>query len=66
MRVWIVDQTLLACMEIVAACVAVSFHAAEKSGPDKRGSAHVSSRLRSIENKIEQSYWQESFENPDS
>ena len=35
-----VDQTLFACMAIALASVAVSFHAAEKSDPDRRGSAH--------------------------
>ena len=41
MRVWIVDQTLFACAEIILASVAVSFQEAEKSGPDRRGSAHM-------------------------
>ena len=36
-----VDQTLFACPWIVAASVAVSFQAAEKSDPDKRGSAYM-------------------------
>ena len=37
-----VDHTLFACTKIVRASVAVSFHAAENSGPDKRGSVDMS------------------------
>ena len=37
-----VDHTLFAWANIVKASVAVSFHAAEKNGPDRRGSADVS------------------------